>query len=343
MKKIIAVIISASMFILMCGCSGAVEVNNRMFVQVLGIDKKDDLYEVYAKVYDSGDTQNQGVSSFTGKGKTLLSAIAAVESSQNRKIFLGHSKVIVLGQGIDNPSKELKAFLDGSVSPSCFVVYSEDIKKITDKNLSDKWTSEYILSNMENKYNHGELVYTTLADIISAKNAYFMPVIKVSDKKFDFSGIRIKNFQDNSVMLDSEQVLGVKILKNDFSFDDSIMIPLTINSHTAGILITKIKTCTRTAQEDGTLNYNVTITLEADVKENISDIPDNVINTAAQNYIQGVCYDAFDTCITKNQCDILNIRKLVTKYSGESIDLYNNNVSDILPNITVDAKISSVL
>ena len=129
----LAAVISAAM--LLSGCFGGVEVGDRAFVQIIGIDKRLDIYTVSLQIFQpsgSGAPSSADENSvcISGEGSDLNSAISACEVKSGNKIFLGHLKSVIFGSGIDSPADELNSLIGlrsdfGTLPLSCPVFYSD--------------------------------------------------------------------------------------------------------------------------------------------------------------------------------------------------------------------------
>lgn len=333
MKKIICVLLSALLCLAMlCGCSGSVEVNNRTFVQVLGIDKVTDNYYVYLKAFDTGENSAKAL---YGTGKTILSALSNAQLSQENQVFLGHVKLMVLGDGITEPQKELSVFLDGSISPSCFLTYSDNPHTIVYDSLDEYWDSEYLTKKMDNLYSQGTIVYSTLADVLSAKESYYLPVISTNYKSLEFDGLRAVNTNENVIKLSDEQIMGVRLLRDDFRGNDTIDIPVMTSKGYVTVSVKSIHTSAVPKLNGYNIVHNVKIDADAVIKENPENISRELIEIALNQQLRKYCENSFYYCINENNCDIINLNKLVLKYCPNAIGFYEMNLQNTVLNVSV--------
>ncbi|MDE6746651.1 MAG: hypothetical protein K2J72_08440, partial [Oscillospiraceae bacterium] len=175
--------------LLFSGCFGGTEVRERAFVQLLGLEKNDGIYTVSLQLYksESGsaepDVSKANSVSVSGSGATVQSALADAEVNAGKKIFLGHIKLLIIGGGIENPSDELALFLDGSVSPSCPIAYSDDPAAVTEVLLEDgSFSAEQLMTIMSLTAAQGKTVYTSAAKLASDTGvldcAAALPILK---------------------------------------------------------------------------------------------------------------------------------------------------------------------
>lgn len=351
MKKIITVTVTALsvVMLLLCGCSGAVEVNNRSFVQLIGIDLKDEIYTVSLQVFESqgsgGDTDTSKSYSNTvhGTGGTILSAISNAEISQGKKLFLGHTKVIVIGKSVKNPVKDLSMFLDEGMSPSCLIVYSENPAQIIETKMSGgMYSAQYLLMIMQNNYQHGKLIYTTLSDLASAKNTAPVPVIESEEDVIKFNGLCLMQADGSAGIVPSDEVLGVKFLRNEVLSNDSITIPVALPGGNCAVAVRTSETKRCASEENGSIIFSADITVDADIKENPTKLSDSVVSEAVKAKIEKLCRNAYYTSVSTDNSDIFDIYKYVRKCTPQSLELYNSSLSDIRLVITIKVNLNSV-
>lgn len=96
--------------LLLCGCDIRTEVGKKSFARILHIDGN----AITLTLYD-GEI-------LSGIGKTPMSAVASAEAESGKIISIGHTELLLLGEGEYQPI--LEGFLkSGTPSPSCFVAY----------------------------------------------------------------------------------------------------------------------------------------------------------------------------------------------------------------------------
>jgi Ger(x)C family germination protein len=349
-KSIVILVISVfAAMVFLTGCSGAVEVNNRAFVQLIGIDLKDEIYTVSLQIFESQgsggntDTSKSYSAAIHGTGNTILSAISDAEISQGKKLFLGHTKVIVIGKSVKNPVKDLSMFLDEGMSPSCLIVYSDNPAQIIETKMSGgMYSAQYLLMIMQNNYQHGKLVYTTLSDLASAKNSAPVPVIESEEDIIKFNGLCLMKDDGSAGIMPSDEVLGVKFLRNEVLSNDSITIPVALPEGNTAVSIRSSETKRCTLEENGIITFSVDITVDADIKENPGKLSNSAVSDAVKAKIEQLCRNAFYTSVSTHNSDIFDIYKYVRKYTPQSMDLYNSDFSNTRLDLTVDVRLNSV-
>lgn len=105
---------------LFCGCA-AVEPENRVFPQIMGVDYQNDQFQVIYGIPKMSTVTGQGKSAENAgedtqirmyEGETLEAARERFDLSQEKYLDLGHVKVLVLGENIWNKKEKMYILLD---------------------------------------------------------------------------------------------------------------------------------------------------------------------------------------------------------------------------------------
>lgn len=332
-NKIYLLLMCIVPIIAMTGCFGGMEVNDRAFVQLMGLERQDDVYMVTLQVYKSesgsADPDVSKANSFavTGEGATVTAAIADAELSLGKRAFLGHIKLLIIGSGIENPADELSLFLDGSVSPSCPVAYSDDPAKAAGTLLEDgSFSAEQLIRLMDSSASQGKTVYTSVADVAAQTGvlncAAALPVIRKEGEELLFDGLTFARKNGTAGYVVSEDVLGVKLLCGDFENGDSVTVPLTAGEKRGTMKINGAKSCIRTSFEEGILHVYADVKLRADTAENPDDTSSDQLEAALRQSVNDTCISAFSTAVWYNGCDIFGIKKFVRRDCPEMYEAY---------------------
>lgn len=97
-KKILLLILFLLIFFV-SGCT-MLEIEDYAIVAGIGIDLKDNEYEVIYEIYEERDGQTTNMTSEikTGKGMEISEAINEIYSQLNRKPYLNHSSIVILNE-----------------------------------------------------------------------------------------------------------------------------------------------------------------------------------------------------------------------------------------------------
>lgn len=322
-RKIKCTLILLALVTMLSACSGQ-EVNQRAFVQLMGIEKNGGNYVVNMQMYTpmssdgAPDISQTNSSSVSGIGATVYEAISNAELSVGKSMFLGHTKLIILGKGIKEPAKELSAFLDGTISPACPVVYSNDVGSVVATETTEGlFSADNILKTMDAYDRCGKCMYTTIAEIeenISSLNvAAPLSVINSDGNSVGFNGVILARRDSISGRISSDDMTGVKILCNDIKSDAEIIIPVQVGDKTAAVQILKSDITKKAAEENGRLKIMADVCIKIHITENKDNLSREQISEAVCISIRDSCISAFSTAVWSEECDIFGISKLVRR------------------------------
>ncbi|MGN0586658.1 MAG: Ger(x)C family spore germination C-terminal domain-containing protein [Oscillospiraceae bacterium] len=327
-------IITSALFIF-TACSGQ-EVNQRAFVQLMGIEKNGDNYVVNMQMYTpmsssgSPDISQTNSSSVSGSGATVYEAISNAEVTAGKSMFLGHIKLMILGRGIDDPAKELSAFLDGTVSPACPVVYSYDVKSVIDTEISEGlFTADNMLKTMDAYVRSGKCMYTTIAGIeenIACLNAAApLPLISSEGDSVNFNGAILAHSGGIGGRISADDMFGVKLMCGDVKSGDKILVPVQVGDKSAAAEILKADITKKAAEENGKLKITADVCIKINIAENKDNLSEKQISEAVCRSVRDSCISAFSTAVWSEERDIFGISKLIRrdcpdlKYSEDTL------------------------
>ena len=334
---------------LLSGCFGGVEVNDRAFVQIMGIDKFSDVYSVSLQLYQpSGngtpDTESENSVCINGEGKDLNSAISACEVRSGNKIFLGHLKSIILGNGIASPADELNTLISlrsnfGTVPLSCPVFYSYAPFEIT--SLISKeglYSAEHLTDLIKSNSDFGKTFYAPVCGIFRADlhpaGYKAIPDVYINGDDAAFDGAVIKKDGLYDIKLNDSELKGYIILSDSFKKGSRLLIGTNENA-SAEILCSK--SCITAENADGKLMINAKITLKLGIPDKITDK-----HKAASE----VCTAVRDNCIAsysktawENGIDIFDIYSAVRRCCPEMLD--DTDFSKLLRESVISVKVTA--
>ncbi len=335
------------------GCFGGTEVGERAFVQLMGLEREDDVYMVSLQIYESEssdtepDVSKANSSAAYGTGTTIHAALSDAETTLGKKLFLGHIKMLVIGSGIKNPADELSLFLDGSVSPSCPMAYSDDPAAVIET-LPEEGTfsAEHIMSLMSQEAAHGKTIYTSVAEMAASTGALncaaALPVISSDGESIRFDGLTFVRKNGTAGTLSEEDTIGAKLLLDMFESGDRITLSVTNKGKHASVFITGSKTCLKAEIKDGKLNINADIKLKIVTAENPFGLESSFIEQAVGENIRDSCISAFSSAVWYNSCDIFGIKKLVRRDCPKLYSEYCLNESSFLADSVLSVRITVI-
>lgn len=352
MRKILKLAAVIFFSAIMSSCSGE-EVNKRTFVQLMGIEKYGEAYVVSMQLYNSEssdgshDISKANAASVTGSGTTVYEAISSAETKTGKSLFLGHIKLIILGNGLGDPSDELSAFLDSEISPSCPVVYSSRPQSITDTFLKEGlYSADKLLKNMDSYVKSGKCLYTTIASIEESIRIFGaaspIPIIRSANDEISFSGAAFAGTNGIRIVLSDDDTTGLKLLLDDFRSGDKYTVPVHIGDKTAAAVITKAKTKNKAYVEEGRLHINSDIALKIIIPDNPYSLSEKQISEAVCRSVRDSCTSAFSTSVWDDKSDVFHIQKLIRRDCPEFLDAYKNDREQILKDSILNINVKAV-
>ena len=157
--------------LLLTGCTGTAQVQNRAFVQLLGADADRNANRVTAVSFGMEEPAS-------GTGETLLTALEAAQCRYDRALMLGHTQVLVCGKG--ELEQRLSLLLDGNrISPGCRLVCADNAARVLEETGAGLETA---LSRMaEGGALYAPAVSDTLSDLLGASGMAVAPYVSGSD------------------------------------------------------------------------------------------------------------------------------------------------------------------
>lgn len=350
-KRYLYLVSAVMTTVLLTGCFGGAEVGERAFVQLMGLERRDGLYTVSLQIYksESGspepDVSKANSVSVSGSGATVQSAIADAEISAGKKIFLGHIKMLIIGGGIENPADELALFLDGSVSPSCPVAYSDDPAAVAETLLEDgSYSAEQLMTIMSMTAAQGKTVYTSAAKLASDTGvldcAAALPIVRAENDTVVFDGLTFARKNGTAGYLPEEDAVGAKLLLNAFESGDKITVPVTVDGKRATAFITGAKTCLKAKESADVLTVSADVKLKIYISENPYEIKETLIEQAVRESVRDSCISAFSSAVWYNSCDIYGIKKLVRRDCPGFCERYSENAESYLTDSSLSVSVS---
>ena len=347
----LAAVISAAM--LLSGCFGGIEVGDRAFVQIIGIDKRLDIYTVSLQIFQpsgSGAPSSADKNSvcISGEGCDLNSAISACEVKSGNKIFFGHLKSVIFGSGIDSPADELNSLIGlrsnfGTLPLSCPVFYSDspyDIASLTAER--GLYSAERLTDLIKSNANFGRTFYVPVSDILNAElhpmGCAVLPEVYVNKNDADFYGAAVVKDSLSDIKLTDEQLKGFLIFSDNLQCKSRFVVSTRDN---IPVEITDSQSCVTAKNSDGKLLVEAKIKLRIKAPESCPDL-----HKAAKDVCTAVrdnCISAYSETAWQNGADIFGIYSEVRRSCPELIeDIGEEEFAELLKNSILTVKVSAL-
>lgn len=358
MKRIIALIIL--IVFTLTGCN-YIELNKLAIVSALGIDYKNNQYEITAQVMDiqktEGNNTKQESLIYEASGKTIGKAIRNLSEKYPKTIYLGHLEIIILGKEVtEEKTDDTFDFLIRSPevrSTGNILVnkYQSAKETLNPKNEKDNsFATEQIKSSLENATKRtGTVKMITFEELLQEYLQKgidpVIPLIKINNNNSNTSNTIIANLaplKDNKIQkeLDEKQSIAYNTINRNY---EDIVITTTYNNKTIGVILFNPTSKTETEIKKGRITTNINITVEAKPNELTQKInPNNkktkkelekIIAKEIESYIKSL----IDYCKETNS-DILGLKNNIYKNHYKQYNKYKDKNIYHISNININIK-----
>lgn len=262
-KGTLLIIMGLIACVLQTGCWDKIEINERAFVSVIGIDKYNkindgisfdsDQFEVtyvYPNLKAVGKN-GQGTPVFTISdiGNNLFEVSKKLTTTSNKTVFLAHTKAIILGEDLLHSPDTLHKVLDGlSRDPTIgrkanMLIAKGSVKELLDvKTEVEPMLGVYISELLEAKSRGGRFLPITLGDLLQKlhnQGTALMPVISKFEERLKINGCGVIKGYELAGYLDGVENESIMILLNELKSDEvtfshrGITIPYIITTSNA--------------------------------------------------------------------------------------------------------------
>ena len=208
-KKLLFLILLILFFISGCAMN---EIEEYAFVAGIGIDYKDDEFEVTFEIFEENDgaTTEQTSNIVINKGKVINEAVANITKSISQYAYLNHALIIVLSESIIiNKFEETLNYLihDARIRSSCYVVVSKDDTTFNFLNKSQELKqviSYNVYKLLGRNVNYVGIwkrckLKNVLDEYIKENGSIIMPLVKY-DESCVIDSVIIKNNNTNKII-----------------------------------------------------------------------------------------------------------------------------------------------
>lgn len=329
---IIAVSVSALMF---SGC-GAIQLNQRIIVQGIGIDENENNCKLTVIILDTeSEEQENAVRLLYSTGDTVSEAVTSLEVQHGRKVLLNQCLFIMMNEtSARNTVETLSYFTDNNdIIKSLNLMVSKNTAEqtITTAINDMNYKSEDINLLSDSSAINQTTVQFSLFDYISSeKNPYsamIFPYVKINDSlsALQSDGSCVVNENKLSI-LTSDETTGALIAKNEAQNYTSSVTDAKGTKTVYKIKRTSSEISPQIKNENLTLNFDIKVSLS----ENYSSAKKQLIYEDLYKTIQSGIYKT----VTENACDVFSINKYICL---EFPEFYSkiNNWTDILKNAEI--------
>ncbi len=378
MNKVkILLIIFIFIVIILCGCWDKVEINNRAFVSAIGIDLyqkepfdldeslEEEKYEVTYELHNLKSIGKNGDGSprfvMTNKGRNVNEVFKKHTTVSNKTLYLGHAKVIVIGEEAAKDSDFFREILDGAERDPMIgrkiniLIATGSAKNILETEPEIEPVVGNFISELEEaKQTSARFNPLTLGDLLPDLHdsaCALMPRVMKYEDSLKISGSAVIKEYKLEGWLDDIETRAIMFIKNLVYFDEvtvvhnDIMIPYNITS----------TNCTKKVYEqDGRLVLMLNLDTEGFIEQYKLDEEKDLFNDKLLKNIEKKVEaelkteieDVVKTLQKKYKVDLINAGEYLEKYKPSLWSKVKNNWIQTFCNmeikVTVDSSIRRI-
>lgn len=307
MKKLLIIVFC----LFISGCNNYRELNNIAVVSALGIDYKDNMYNVSVLVKDNTKDGEDKTSIYSYEGKSLDEAIKRIGLLASKTLYFIDLNVLVISESATSKLQSIMDYLsrENNVGINFYILcdnnFKESFKLMQD---NDKVYGDYVKGILQDNYNNVVRVKYTpfLQKFLSPYYDVIMPVGYISDNNYLIDKAIIFSDKDATSTIDFEDIQIYNILNNS---NMTYLFSSSINSKNFTFNAMKVKS--KISYEDGfiiEIDANGILDemddIDLDDKETVQEITD-IINKEISDKTK----DFIDILILNNS-DILGFKKV---------------------------------
>lgn len=199
MNKLIKTIIILFIPLMLSGCINSEQLNERLLVQAVGVDRNSGVIEITLQVYAPATQGGSGISATAENAKivkatgiTVTEALKNATLTQGKTVFMGHNRILVLGRDLaENEILSTLDYFSSNVSSrhNINVVIADDKASdiLTTKINQGIVPAETLDKMLTRAYEIGLLKNVKLYELLSTlQNDYesaALPIIEISKEK----------------------------------------------------------------------------------------------------------------------------------------------------------------
>lgn len=356
LKKLSALLLAGIILFSLCSCSSPAvhQLKDEVLVQGVGVDYKDNEFEVTLQVLDiskagvsASESKGNLTTTYSSKGDTVASAITNGQKVLDRDTFLAQNKLIVLGEEV--AKKYLDQVLDFFVrSKTCrpdvqVAVTTDTAKEIMESKCKDaEIPAQKIQNTIINGEFNGKSVNHMIMDVVNdMKNpvtGYYLPVVKLFEEgeNVTVSGVAVFNPENEPGYLDDEATSGLLWAKNKMKNATLVIDTDNFGKVTLRVVISRSRV--KLSVKDNRIQYQLKIKcfcniseMEQGINKTMTQEDLNQIQERTAALIQSQVKSALDKSLKEYQCDAFDIGRRLSQQEYGFYKKIKDNYTEQLP------------
>ncbi len=320
--------------VILGGCSN-MQLNQRLIVQGIGIDKANDGYKITLIVLDTEDTEKENsVKLIYTQGRTTEEALGTLENQRGKKLLLSQCLFVMMDKNAAADCKKTLSYFAGQsgMQKTANLMVTDGTAEKTISTAIEKlgYKSEYINVLADSKAIDQTEVHCSFINYISSlkgcEKALLFPYIIVNEdiRALSVNGSLLSDGKENC-HLTADETVGTLILNGKVT-------DFTDTAGNASYRIKNVKSDIVPVWKDGKLEieFNAEIYLDRSYSKDMI----NKITCRIENMVKS----GIEKTILKSGADVFSIEKHIR---GEYPDLYKNeDMKSILKNSLIKTDIT---
>ncbi len=354
----------------LCSCANQVEVEDRDFVQVLGIDYNNDFFQVYYAMPDLSAVSEQPSEDKENLLKNFISAdLYNVEEQyrmcSEKKLDYRHLKAIVIGENLANNKNAFQEFIrycenHYEISQNTDVYFtSNTVWQVMNMNskLSDGLGD--FLNLLNQNYRNGSKDEVTLEKLINDKNntdkSIQVPILSLQQNGLMISGEAIVINSKLKISLDQEASIYADLLRGNGENNRLFLEnPLDIGNDTLVVTMNKVDAIKSLTLKNGSPYLHILLQGRGQIEQGIEEVLEYTTNRRLEVYsfleksidqqIQQRLMEQLTQIVSTERIDYLNTFRM-SRYQNRDIymhyqDYQTGFLRDLQIEVTVDFTIN---
>ena len=326
---------------LLTGCQKT-QIQERMIIKGVGIDKQDEEYAVTVQYVDNySDGSEQQNKCIQVKGKSIGDAMGKIKNSSGSEPFLGQNSALIVGW--ETAKGDMEAILD------YFIRYSD--ARPTVKLFISETTADDILTlevsgsiipidhlmTISPSNSKNDNLFTILNYVNQSKNQTDTPVatvIRVDENTVKLSSVAAIGGEGKIYKLDEDEFITYKTL---IGIDNGTVLSFEGVSGR----VTKCNTNVSAKERNNQLDFDISCKLDITILENPDNISDSQIESIFSEELHSIADNSVKSMLNVKNYDIYNLGRHLkfsdfVKYNNNEV--YTEGLKNCNTNINIECK-----
>lgn len=327
MKRYTILIVLMLMTSLLTGCKGAVDVSNKEYIEILGIDINNGIYKLTMKSFqtkgkqDDKKEEEEKMGIIISEGKTLKESIDNAGYNEGKPVFLGHCKLVVIGSSLQDLYNNLYYLKDGITVPiSAFLITAVNAGEIVTAPNSNNMNS--ILKQRRSCGHATDCNIMKLYSTADTHEGVAIPQGFLNEEgNVNFGGTVIYKDGKSVNIMGINETMGISIINNTI---ENMVFSVQKENKTATIEVDSLITTSKTKVENDKLYIDLKIYCKGRMTENPYKITEAEAETEVRRLMSASVADGI-SAVKGVMTDCINLEKMTKKYEPEFYEKYKED------------------